>query len=103
MRRFTQIGEVPFTSARKLMSTVELDHEHADQKIIVTKGAHDLLLDLCSRARLGDLVVPLSEELRSRLVRGVDELTDDALRVFRSRTARCRRTSTTRRRAWSGT
>ena len=29
-RRFKRIGEVPFTSERKMMSTIELDHEHGD-------------------------------------------------------------------------
>ena len=53
VRRFTRVGEVPFTSDRKLMSTVEIDHEHADERILVTKGAPDLLLELCRRVRIG--------------------------------------------------
>jgi magnesium-transporting ATPase (P-type) len=62
------------------MSTVEIDHERSDEKIIVTKGAPDLLLQLCSRARIGLDVVPLTEELRTQLLAEVDELADDALR-----------------------
>ena len=47
--RFTRIGEVPFTSARKMMSTIEIDHEHGDEIVVITKGAPDVLLALCNR------------------------------------------------------
>jgi magnesium-transporting ATPase (P-type) len=82
LRRFTRVGEVPFTSDRKLMSTVEIDHEHADERIIVTKGAPDLLLELCRRVRIGTSVVPLTPELRHQLVAGIDALADEALRAL---------------------
>jgi magnesium-transporting ATPase (P-type) len=29
-RRFDRIREIPFTSERKMMSTIEIDHEHDD-------------------------------------------------------------------------
>ena len=82
VRRFTRVGEVPFTSDRKLMSTVEIDHEHADERIIVTKGAPDLLLELCGRVRIGASVVPLTTELRNQLVAGINGLADNALRAL---------------------
>ncbi len=81
-RRFSRIAEVPFTSDRKLMSTVEIDHEHADQRIIVTKGAPDLLLGLCRRVRIGARVMPLTDALRGQLIAGVNALADDALRAL---------------------
>ena len=34
-RRFERIGEIPFTSERKMMSTIELDHEHNDEVVVM--------------------------------------------------------------------
>lgn len=81
-RRFARLGEIPFTSARKRMSTLERDHEHGDEVVLITKGAPDVLLELCTRARIGLDVVPLDDELRQRVLADVDALTDDALRTL---------------------
>ena len=81
-RRFDRVGDVPFTSERKLMSTIAVDHEHDDQRVLITKGAPDVLLGLCTRLRVGLDVVPLSTERRARISRGIDDLTGDALRTL---------------------
>ena len=36
-KRFKRIAEIPFTSERKMVSTVALDQEHGDQKVVITK------------------------------------------------------------------
>ncbi|CAG9933348.1 cation-translocating P-type ATPase [Candidatus Nitrotoga arctica] len=81
-RRFERIGEVPFTSDRKMMSTIERDHEHAGEIVVITKGAPDVLLEHCTRARVGMDVVDLDDELRSRALADVARLTDEALRTL---------------------
>ncbi len=81
-RRFERIGEIPFTSERKMMSTIELDHEHNDQVVVITKGAPDVLLERCTRARVGMDLVDLDDALRSRLLADVDTLSDAALRTL---------------------
>jgi len=81
-RRFERIGEVPFTSERKLMSTIERDHEHADEVVVITKGAPDVLLGRCTRARVGLQVVALEDALRARLLADVETMTDAALRTL---------------------
>src|SRR5690606_24389584 len=45
--RFERIGEVPFSSERKLMSTVHTDAEQQTQLMAATKGAPDVLLGRC--------------------------------------------------------
>jgi Ca2+-transporting ATPase len=48
-RRFNRIGEIPFSSERKLMSTVHSDSEGGDDRIhAFTKGAPDVLLGRCT-------------------------------------------------------
>ncbi|MBC8073883.1 MAG: cation-translocating P-type ATPase, partial [Deltaproteobacteria bacterium] len=82
LRRFTRIGEIPFTSDRKMMSTIELDHEHGDEVVVITKGAPGVVLDHCSRARVGMETVPLDDALRARMLVDVDALADAALRTL---------------------
>ena len=63
--RFDRLDEVPFTSDRKMMST--LHEEKADGSLrIFSKGAPDVLLERCNRIQLGEEVVPLDEERRRR-------------------------------------
>jgi P-type Ca2+ transporter type 2C len=80
--RFERIGEVPFTAERKMMSTIERDHEHGDQLVIITKGAPDVLLRHCTHLRIGMDVIALDDTQRARILADVDTLTGDALRTL---------------------
>jgi P-type Ca2+ transporter type 2C len=81
-KRFERVSEIPFTSERKLMSSIERDHEHSDTLVVVTKGAPDVLLGRCSRARVGMDVVALDDALRAKILADVDTLSDAALRTL---------------------
>jgi magnesium-transporting ATPase (P-type) len=81
-RRFKRVGEIPFTSERKMMSTIELDREHDDERVLITKGAPDVLLERCTRARVGMGLVELDDALRRRILADVDTLTEAALRTL---------------------
>ncbi|WP_068403126.1 cation-translocating P-type ATPase [Kribbia dieselivorans] len=73
-------GEVPFTSERKLMSSIEVDeggHGH-----LVVKGAPDVLLGRCTWVRAGDEDVPLTDESRQRILDDVEALSADAYRTL---------------------
>ncbi|MBC7481806.1 MAG: HAD-IC family P-type ATPase, partial [Rhizobacter sp.] len=73
-QRFERIGEIPFTSGRKMMSTIEIDHEHGDQMVVITKGAPDVLLERCNRVRVGMDLVDLDGACRARILADVDAL-----------------------------
>ena len=81
-QRFERIGEVPFTSERKMMSTIERDHENGDTALVITKGAPDVLLGRCTRVRVGMETVELDAALRARILGDVDTLSDAALRTL---------------------
>jgi Ca2+-transporting ATPase len=81
-RRFERVGEIPFTSERKMMSTIELDHEHDDAIVVITKGAPDVLLDRCTRVRVGLAIVPLDDAQRAQILANVDTLSNAALRTL---------------------
>ncbi|MBC7663422.1 MAG: HAD-IC family P-type ATPase, partial [Caulobacter sp.] len=81
-RRFERIGDIPFTSERKMMSTIAIDHEHGDQLVLIAKGAPDVLLQRCTRARVGMETVDLDGARRAAFMADVDTLSDAALRTL---------------------
>ena len=81
-RRFERIGEIPFSSDRKMMSTIELDHEHGGERILISKGAPDVLMQHCNRIRIGMDVAPFDETQRARAHADVERLSDEALRTL---------------------
>jgi magnesium-transporting ATPase (P-type) len=81
-RRFERVAEIPFTSERKMMSAIEIDHEHGGERVLVAKGAPDVLLEHCTRARVGMEVAPLDAGLRRRILADVGSMTDAALRTL---------------------
>jgi potassium/sodium efflux P-type ATPase len=82
VRRFERVREIPFTSTRKMMSTVEIDHEHDDELVVIAKGAPDVLLSRCTQVREGMDVLPLDDVRRSRILDHVDALSDAAFRTL---------------------
>jgi Ca2+-transporting ATPase len=80
--RFERVGEIPFSSDRKMMSSIERDREQDDALLVVTKGAPDVLLERCTRVRVGMDVLPFDAERRARAVADVDALSGEALRTL---------------------
>ena len=74
-----RIGEAPFDSGRKMMSTV---HETADGIIQYTKGAPDVVLNKCSHALINGEVVPFTEEIKASVLADNKRMADKALRVL---------------------
>ena len=77
---FPRIGEAPFDSMRKMMSTV---HKTANGQVIqYTKGAPDEVLKLCTHAFIGGKVTPITEEIKANIVAANKGMADKALRVL---------------------
>ena len=81
-RRFERVGEIPFSSDRKMMSAIERDHEQGGALVVITKGAPDVLMRHCTRLRVGMDVVPFDDAARARALADVDRLSDAALRTL---------------------
>jgi Ca2+-transporting ATPase len=79
--RLPRVAEVPFSSERKLMSTVHRD-ANADRLIAFAKGAPDVLLGRCSHEVVGADRRPLTRERRADILRTNELLADDALRTL---------------------
>ena len=80
--RYTRIGEIPFTSDRKMMSTLEIDHDCGEQIVLVCKGAPDVLLEKCSQLQTGQTTKFLHPAQRSQILTDVNKLSDAALRTL---------------------
>jgi Ca2+-transporting ATPase len=80
--RFARVGEVPFSSERKLMSTIHTDAERSDRLLVFTKGAPDILLRRCHEVWVDDGPRPLTEERRERIRTINEQLAGEALRTL---------------------
>jgi Ca2+-transporting ATPase len=80
--RFRRVAEVPFSSERKLMTTVHVDAEAADRTVVFTKGAPDVLLARCTRELVGHEPRLLDEQRRAAILRSNDELAGRAMRTL---------------------
>lgn len=81
-QRYTRIGEVPFSSERKMMSVVVTDAASMERIAVASKGAPDILLARCAEERVGDELRPLTAKRRREIQDGIDELAQDALRTL---------------------
>ena len=74
-----RVGEVPFDSGRKMMSTV---HKAGSRFVQYTKGAPDEILKKCSHAVVGGQVVEMTDEIRAKVADENTRMGNKALRVF---------------------
>jgi Ca2+-transporting ATPase len=92
---FPRVGEVPFSSERKRMSTVhEVDLDpQAEQRLAelfeepspyvsFTKGAVDQMLDVSSRVWVDGRTEPMTDDWRQRIDHANDEMAAQGLRVL---------------------
>ncbi len=76
---YPRIGEAPFDSMRKMMSTV---HSHDGVIIQYTKGAPDELLARCSHILVNGTAVPMTDSYRTEVLAQNTEFATKALRVL---------------------
>lgn len=78
-RQHPRVKELPFDSTRKRMTTI---HRQVGGYLIVTKGAPDVLLPLCSQVLAAGRKQAMTAAYRAQLLRRNDEMAGDALRVI---------------------
>jgi P-type Ca2+ transporter type 2C len=80
--RLPRVGEVPFSSQRKLMSTIHRDTEQPDRGMVFTKGAPDVLLARCSRELVGEDCRELTPARRAEILQTNEAFAGQALRTL---------------------
>ncbi len=79
--RYEKVDEIPFDFERRRMSVVVKDG--SDKTQMITKGALEEMLAVCSYAQIDDhQVVPLDPDLVRRVREDVDEYNEKGLRVL---------------------
>ena len=77
--KYPRVGEAPFDSGRKMMSTVHTVESGYRQ---YTKGAPDVILDLCTHYLKDGKAVPMTQEYRQEILGANKAMADRALRVL---------------------
>lgn len=72
-------SELPFDSERKRMSVVV---SHQGGRMVMTKGAPDVLLDRCSYVLWEGNVIPLTDTLKQKVKQANEQMAKQALRVL---------------------
>jgi Ca2+-transporting ATPase len=80
--RFARLAEVPFSSERKLMSTIHSDANRQERLLAFTKGAPDILLARCPHELVGEETRPLTDARRAEILKTNEELAGEALRTL---------------------
>ena len=79
-QEYVRVGEVPFDSSRKMMSTV---HRLADGSLVqFTKGAPDEVLKRCTTALVDGAIVEMTDAVRAEILAANKAMADKALRVL---------------------
>lgn len=76
---YPRVGEAPFDSMRKMMTTL---HRTDAGVVQFTKGAPDVVLTRCSHALRGGQTVPMTDEIRAEILAQNKQMADRALRVL---------------------
>ena len=76
---YTKVDEIPFDFTRRLTTVVQ---DKSGKTQMVTKGAVEEMLSICTFAECDGSVQPLTEEVRRRILQTVDELNDKGFRVL---------------------
>lgn len=80
--RFPRVNELPFSSERKLMSTIHMESGQKERLKVFSKGAPDILLTRCTSELVGKGTRSLSPERRRAILATVDQLAREALRTI---------------------
>lgn len=77
---YAKVDEIPFDFARRRLTTVVQNRDGKTQ--MVTKGAVEEMLSICSFAECDGKVRPMTKELKSRILATVDDLNEKGFRVL---------------------
>lgn len=79
LKKYDRIGEVPFTSDRKMMTTVSKDE---GSEIVTSKGSVEAILRVASQIEINGKVEKLTEDHKKKILAQNESLAKEALRVL---------------------
>lgn len=79
-KKYIKVDEIPFDFTRRRMSVVIEDDAAKTQ--IITKGAIEEILSICSHTELGGKVVPITDVIKQQVLEAGDNLGHKGMRVL---------------------
>lgn len=76
---YEKVDEIPFDFTRRRLSTVVEDKSGKRQ--MITKGAVEEMLSICTYVEYENEIQPLTESMKQKILKTVDELNEDGMRV----------------------
>ncbi|MCL1913003.1 MAG: magnesium-translocating P-type ATPase [Eubacteriaceae bacterium] len=76
--RFVKVDEIPFDFERRRMSVVVANGKTQ----VITKGAVEEMLDICSYAEYEGMVLPITDKIKEYIFTKVDQLNEEGMRVI---------------------
>ncbi|GFZ26886.1 magnesium-translocating P-type ATPase [Lactobacillus corticis] len=82
-RDYNKIDEIPFDFKRRRMSVVvaNSDQKHGEH-LLVTKGAAEEMLQVCTKLETKGMILPLTEDRKAKILQRIDEMNNDGMRVL---------------------
>ncbi len=77
---YSKVDEIPFDFTRRRMSVVVEDK--GGKRQIITKGAVEEMLAICSHAEFGGTVEALTDDVRAKAMKIVDDMNNQGMRVL---------------------
>jgi P-type Ca2+ transporter type 2C len=77
--KYNRIGEIPFDAETKMMATLHISEKG---NFVAAKGAVEQLLEKCSKIQSGDIIKPLIESDRKKILYESERLSEEGLRVL---------------------
>ncbi len=77
---YGRVGEVPFSSERKMMSTAHV--RDSGEVVVLSKGAPDVLLEHCTHVQVGSEILPLDDARRAKALADTESLSEAAFRTL---------------------
>jgi len=79
VKDYQKIDEIPFDFVRKRLSIVV---EYQNQRFMITKGAPEEIVKVCSYYEVGGVIADITEEVRRKIEQKYIELSTEGLRVL---------------------
>ena len=77
---YTKIDEIPFDFQRRRMSVAVKGED--GNTLLITKGAVEEMLEVSDQAELEGRTIPLTEEIRQRVLKQAERLNEEGMRVL---------------------
>ncbi|MCC7462474.1 MAG: magnesium-translocating P-type ATPase [Gammaproteobacteria bacterium] len=78
-KNYRKVDEIPFDFERRRMSVVVAEHD--EHHLLITKGAVEEILAVCTQVRHGEAIEPLTPDLLTRIRAVTADLNEQGLRV----------------------